>query len=111
MSEQEIPIDIAVRKLVDWLISRRLCQKDWHQHVTAIRFIVSLSIVDLLSQPVPCSGLGWERQCETCRSIKALPPCFLERTSTTSTASKLLRSLRRRRRIVRISLGSMAASE
>lgn len=45
MSEQEIPIDIAVRKLVDWLISRRLCQKDWHQHVTAIRFIVSLSIV------------------------------------------------------------------
>ena len=39
MSEQEIPIDIAVRKLVDWLISRRLCQKDWHQHVTAIRLV------------------------------------------------------------------------
>ena len=43
MSEQEIPIDIAVRKLVDWLISRRLCQKDWHQHVTAIRLPFLLS--------------------------------------------------------------------
>jgi len=47
MSEQEIPIDIAVRKLVDWLISRRLCQKDWHQHVTAIRTRVGEAMRDM----------------------------------------------------------------
>ena len=84
MSEQEIPIDIAVRKLVDWLISRRLCQKDWHQHVTAIRLVDFLFLHSL-----PCllsPELEWVRQCETCQSIKELLPCYRERTSTTSTA-------------------------
>ena len=38
MSEADIPIDIAVRKLVDWLSSRMIVKKDWHQHVTAIRW-------------------------------------------------------------------------
>ena len=52
MSDQDIPIDIAVRKLVDWLISRRLCQKDWHQNVTAIRY---LSL--LLMRLTPCTLL------------------------------------------------------
>ena len=35
--DQDIPIDIAVRKLLEWLTSRRICQKDWHQQVTKIR--------------------------------------------------------------------------
>ena len=37
MSEADIPIDIAVRKLLDWLGSRRICSRNWHEGVTAIR--------------------------------------------------------------------------
>ena len=38
MSESDIPIDIAVRKLLDWLVSRRIVNRNWHEGVTAIRF-------------------------------------------------------------------------
>ena len=37
MSEAEIPIDIAVRKLLDWLVSRRIVNRNWHEGVTNIR--------------------------------------------------------------------------
>ena len=37
MSEAEIPIDIAVRKLLDWLVSRRIVNRNWHEGVTSIR--------------------------------------------------------------------------
>ena len=39
MSEAEIPIDIAVRKLLDWLVSRRIVNRNWHEGVTSIRCV------------------------------------------------------------------------
>ena len=47
MADAEIPIDIAVRKLLDWLVSRRIVQKDWHQHVTVIRTKVGSAMRDM----------------------------------------------------------------
>jgi len=45
--DQDIPIDIAVRKLLEWLTSRRICQKDWHQPVTKIRSLVGEAMRDM----------------------------------------------------------------
>ena len=42
MSDSDIPIDIAVRKLLDWLISRRICSRNWHDGVTPIRYITEI---------------------------------------------------------------------
>lgn len=47
MSEADIPIDIAVRKLLDWLVSRRICSRSWHEGVTAIREKVGEAIGDM----------------------------------------------------------------
>lgn len=47
MSEQNIPIDIAVRKLLDWLISRRICTRDWHEKVVKIREKIGEAMQDM----------------------------------------------------------------
>lgn len=47
MAEADIPIDIAVRKLLDWLVSRRICSRSWHEGVTAIREKVGEAIGDM----------------------------------------------------------------
>jgi len=47
MSEVDIPIDIAVRKLLDWLVSRRICSRSWHEGVTSIREKVGEAIGDM----------------------------------------------------------------
>jgi len=47
MSDSDIPIDIAVRKLLDWLISRRICSRNWHDGVTPIREKIGEAIGDM----------------------------------------------------------------
>ncbi|XP_077282758.1 CDK5RAP3 protein homolog [Temnothorax americanus] len=37
MQEQDIPIDINAGKLLDWLINRRHCKKNWHTNILTIR--------------------------------------------------------------------------
>ncbi|XP_024883737.1 CDK5 regulatory subunit-associated protein 3 [Temnothorax curvispinosus] len=37
MQEQDIPIDINAGKLLDWLINRRHCNKNWHTNILTIR--------------------------------------------------------------------------
>ncbi|KJH43534.1 hypothetical protein DICVIV_10445 [Dictyocaulus viviparus] len=44
---QDIPIDIHSSKLLDWLISRRHCQKDWQKNVLGIREKIKNAILDM----------------------------------------------------------------
>lgn len=47
MQEQDIPIDINSGKLLDWLINRRHCKKDWHTKVLTIREKINNAIQDM----------------------------------------------------------------
>ncbi|XP_035915025.1 CDK5RAP3-like protein [Anopheles stephensi] len=47
MNEADIPIDIAAGKLLDWLISRRIVDKNWHLHIRNIRNKISNAITDM----------------------------------------------------------------
>lgn len=47
MNEQDIPIDIHVNKLQDWLISRRIVDKNWHRLVKDIRNQINNALLDM----------------------------------------------------------------
>ncbi|XP_053697732.1 CDK5RAP3-like protein [Sabethes cyaneus] len=47
MNEADIPIDIQVGKLQDWLVSRRIVNKNWHQNVRDIRSKISNALTDM----------------------------------------------------------------
>ncbi|KAM3716819.1 CDK5RAP3-like protein [Dirofilaria immitis] len=47
VNEMEIPIDIHCNKLLDWLLSRRHCNKDWQKSVMIIREKISEAIQDM----------------------------------------------------------------
>ncbi|XP_076625123.1 CDK5 regulatory subunit-associated protein 3 isoform X1 [Colletes latitarsis] len=47
MEEQNIPIDINTGKLLEWLISRRHCNKDWHTKILLIREKINNAIQDM----------------------------------------------------------------
>ncbi|XP_054161592.1 CDK5 regulatory subunit-associated protein 3-like [Oppia nitens] len=47
MSESNLPIDIHTNKLLDWLISRRHCPKEWQQSLTEIRNKIKSAIEDM----------------------------------------------------------------
>ena len=47
MDEQDIAIDIQLKKLLDWLYSRRICPRDWHPNVVAIRGKISAAMGDM----------------------------------------------------------------
>ncbi|GIY53621.1 hypothetical protein CDAR_58451 [Caerostris darwini] len=47
MNEQDIPIDIHLNKLLDWLISRRICPRDWQKNVIAVRKNINNAIQDM----------------------------------------------------------------
>ncbi|RCN24662.1 hypothetical protein ANCCAN_29637 [Ancylostoma caninum] len=44
---KDLPIDIHSGKLLDWLISRRHCQKDWQKNVLVIREKIKHAILDM----------------------------------------------------------------
>lgn len=44
MDERNIPIDINLRKLLDWLISRRICNKQWHENIRLVSDIFCLVV-------------------------------------------------------------------
>ncbi|EFP00734.1 hypothetical protein CRE_21118 [Caenorhabditis remanei] len=43
----DLPIDIHSSKLLDWLVSRRHCNKDWQKSVLAIREKIKHAILDM----------------------------------------------------------------
>ncbi|XP_046407506.1 CDK5 regulatory subunit-associated protein 3 [Ischnura elegans] len=47
MEEQLIPIDIHKNKLVDWLISRRHCKREWQDKIINIREKINNAIQDM----------------------------------------------------------------
>ncbi|KAK9299048.1 hypothetical protein QLX08_007798 [Tetragonisca angustula] len=47
MEEQDIPIDINTGKLLEWLINRRHCTKDWHVKILIIREKINNAIQDM----------------------------------------------------------------
>ncbi|CAG2110065.1 unnamed protein product [Medioppia subpectinata] len=47
MSESTLPIDIHTNKLLDWLISRRHCQKEWQHLLSEIRTKIKSAIQDM----------------------------------------------------------------
>ncbi|XP_044763607.1 CDK5 regulatory subunit-associated protein 3 [Coccinella septempunctata] len=47
MDEQNIPIDIHVNKLLDWLVSRRHINKEWQKGVLEIREKINNAIQDM----------------------------------------------------------------
>ena len=47
MEEQNIPIDVNTGKLLEWLISRRHCNKDWHSKILVIRERINNAIQDM----------------------------------------------------------------
>ncbi|CAB4069583.1 unnamed protein product [Lepeophtheirus salmonis] len=51
MNEEDLPIDIQIKKLLDWLISRRICSKSWHDDVLEIRGKISSAILDMPEHP------------------------------------------------------------
>ncbi|KAF0287766.1 CDK5 regulatory subunit-associated protein 3 [Amphibalanus amphitrite] len=48
---QDLPIDIHTNKLLDWLVSRRHCEKNWQEAVLAIREKISHAIQDMPEHP------------------------------------------------------------
>jgi hypothetical protein len=47
MNEQDIPIDIHIGKLQDWLTSRRIVNKNWNMYIRDIRDKISNAIQDM----------------------------------------------------------------
>ncbi|KAJ1345764.1 hypothetical protein KIN20_000371 [Parelaphostrongylus tenuis] len=47
INPQDLPIDIHSNKLLDWLISRRHCQKDWQKDVLVVREKIKNAILDM----------------------------------------------------------------
>ncbi|XP_054714638.1 CDK5 regulatory subunit-associated protein 3-like isoform X2 [Uloborus diversus] len=46
-NELDIPIDIHLNKLLDWLTSRRICPHDWQKNVITIRKMINSAIQDM----------------------------------------------------------------
>jgi len=51
MDEENLPIDIQCRKLLDWLHSRRICNKEWHHNVLQIREKIGAALQDMPEHP------------------------------------------------------------
>ncbi|CAF1522712.1 unnamed protein product [Rotaria sordida] len=48
MTIDDSTIDIHLTKLVDWLVDRRHCSKDWNEQSVAIRAKVRQALLDML---------------------------------------------------------------
>lgn len=51
MDEQSLPIDIQLRKLLDWLISRRICNREWHDKIRHVRENIGQALMDMPEHP------------------------------------------------------------
>ena len=43
--DSNLPIDIQLKKMSDWLISRRICNKSWHDNVSEAREKIAAAII------------------------------------------------------------------
>jgi hypothetical protein len=49
--ESTLPIDIQLKKLSDWLVSRRICDKAWHDNISKVRETIAHAINDMPEHP------------------------------------------------------------
>lgn len=49
--DQNFPIDIQLKKMTNWMENRRLCQKNWHDDVNAVRAKIASAIQDMPEHP------------------------------------------------------------
>lgn len=49
LQEQNIPIDIHIGKLLEWLVSRRIVSKNWHIQIPNIRNKIGNAVQDMPS--------------------------------------------------------------
>lgn len=47
LKEEDIPIDIHIPKLLEWLISRRHCQNGWQAQINMIREKINVALEDM----------------------------------------------------------------
>lgn len=62
MDESDIPIDIHVNKLQDWLVSRRIVDKNWHRNVKDIRNQINNALLDMPSHEKLVKLLSGDRK-------------------------------------------------
>lgn len=43
----DIPIDIHIPKLLEWLLSRRHCKVGWQAHITSVREKINSALEDM----------------------------------------------------------------
>lgn len=63
MNEQDIPIDIHVNKLQDWLVSRRIVDKNWYRHVKDVRNTINEALKDMPANEALVKLLSGDRKC------------------------------------------------
>jgi hypothetical protein len=51
MEEANLAIDIQLKKLLDWLVSRRICNRSWHENILAVREKIGMAIGDMPEHP------------------------------------------------------------
>ncbi len=54
-----LPIDIQLRKLSDWLISRRICSKGWHDNIGQVREKIADALKDMPENEEIKRVLSW----------------------------------------------------
>lgn len=62
MNEQDIPIDIHVNKLQDWLVSRRIVEKNWYRHVKDVRNNINEALKDMPANDQLVNLLSGDRE-------------------------------------------------
>ena len=49
--DSNLPIDIQLKKAYDWLISRRICNRNWHDKISEVREKIAAAITDMPEHP------------------------------------------------------------
>jgi len=49
--DSNLPIDIQLKKMSDWLISRRICNRNWHDKISEVREKIAAAITDMPEHP------------------------------------------------------------
>lgn len=91
MNEQDIPIDIHVNKLQDWLVSRRIVDKNWHRHVKDVRNNINEALKDMPANEQLIKLLSGSCKMRFLIELRCSHHTIFQ-TSTTSTAKRLLTS-------------------
>ena len=86
---QDLPIDIHTNKLLDWLVSRRHCEKNWQETVLTIREKISHAIQDMPEHPDIVRLLSGARQYSG-RILSGYCPAYVSTRYSGTTAASVI---------------------